>query len=76
MKKSRIIAVIFCVTVLFGLNISFADAEAYNTLAYNVQLDLYENNSFVVTEDISVNLRNRSMGFSGISHIKGRRRDR
>lgn len=55
MKKSRIIAVIFCVTVLFGLNISFADAEAYNTLAYNVQLDLYENNSFVVTEDISVN---------------------
>ncbi len=55
MKKSRIIAVIFCVTVLFSLNITFADAESYETKAYDVQLELYENNSFVVKEDIKVN---------------------
>ena len=69
MKKSRIIAVIFCVTVLFGLNISFADAEAYNTMAYNVQLDLYENNSFVVTEDVTVNFTEPRHGiFSNIPY--------
>lgn len=54
MRKSRIIAVIFCVMVLFGLNITFADAEAYDTKTYDVQLDVYENNSFVVTETIGV----------------------
>ncbi|MDD3169870.1 MAG: DUF2207 domain-containing protein [Eubacteriales bacterium] len=54
MKWGRIIAIIFCVMVLFGLNLSFASAESYVTKNFDVQLDLYENNSFVVKEVIKV----------------------
>jgi uncharacterized membrane protein YgcG len=54
MKWGKIIAIVFSMMVLFGLNITFANAESYVTKNYDVQLDLYENNSFTVTENIKV----------------------
>ncbi|HWQ78882.1 MAG TPA: DUF2207 domain-containing protein [Anaerovoracaceae bacterium] len=55
MKRGKLLAVIFCVTVLFCLNITFASAaESYVTRDYDVQMDVYKDNSFVVTEDIKV----------------------
>lgn len=54
MKKGKLIAIVFCVMVLLGLNTSFAYAEAFVTRGYDVQMDIRENNSFVITEDIRV----------------------
>ena len=54
MKWSKAITIFFTLMILFNLNVTFADAESYVTKNYNVQMDVYENNSFVVNEDIKV----------------------
>lgn len=54
MKRKKYIAVIICVAALFSFNITFASAEAYETRSFDVRMDVGEDNSFVVTEDIKV----------------------
>ncbi len=71
MKRKRTIAVLFCVTMVFCLNITFASAESFETHAYDVRLDLYENNSFVVTEDIKVEFTEARHGIYRYIPYKG-----
>ncbi|HYE69093.1 MAG TPA: DUF2207 domain-containing protein, partial [Anaerovoracaceae bacterium] len=54
MKLGKIIAIFFSMMVLFALNITFASAESYVTKNFDVQMEMYENNSFTVTETIKV----------------------
>ena len=54
MRIKKYIAVIVCVTALFSFNTAFASAEAYETRSFDVQMDVGEDNSFIVTEDIKV----------------------
>jgi len=54
MKLGKIITIFFSVMVLFALNITFASAESYVTKDFDVQMDLYENNSITVNETIKV----------------------
>lgn len=62
MKRGKLIAIFFCVMAVFGLNITFASAESFLTKDYSVKLDVYENNSFVVTEDIKVDFTEAKHG--------------
>ncbi|HML36859.1 MAG TPA: DUF2207 domain-containing protein [Bacillota bacterium] len=72
MKFRRIIAVAICAAVLFGLNITFASAaEAYTTKAYDVQMDVSEDNSFVVKEDIKVDFSEARHGIYRYIPYKG-----
>ena len=65
------IAVIVCVTVVFGMNITFAGAESFETRDYSVRMDVYENNSFLVTEDIKVNFTEPRHGIYRYIPYKG-----
>lgn len=71
MKRGKIVAIFFCVMMVFGLNVTFASAEAYETKAYDVRLDLSENNSFIVTEDIKVEFTEARHGIYRYIPYKG-----
>ena len=76
MKRVKVIAIIACVVAVFGMNITFAFAESFETKDYSVQMDVYENNSFLVTEDIKVNFTEPRHGIYRYIPYKGRRQDR
>lgn len=71
MKWGKFIAILICLMAVIGFNITFANAEAYETKGYDVQLELFENNSFVVTEEISVNFTEPRHGIYRYIPYKG-----
>jgi uncharacterized membrane protein YgcG len=54
MKCIKAILILSIFTVMFWANAVFAEAESFVTRNFDVQMDLYENNSFVISEDIKV----------------------
>ena len=71
MKLKKAIAVFFTLLILFGLNVSFADAESFVTKNYNVVMDVNENNSFVLNEDIKVEFTEARHGIYRYIPYKG-----
>lgn len=57
--------------LVFGLNITFANAESYETKAFDVRMDLSENNSFLVTEEIKVEFTEARHGLYRYIPYKG-----
>ena len=50
----RMISILLITILCLGLGVSYAHAEAFETRRYDVEINLFENNSFVVTENIQV----------------------